>query len=63
MYLSMSTLYSIIDIILSRQFKKLLKIQNVIILISLTTAIALLCIRLTIEIVEAEPYGWGKASM
>ena len=62
MYLSMSTLYSVINIILSRQFKKLLKIQNAIILISLT-AMALLWIGLTIETVEAKSYEWGKATI
>ena len=61
MYLSMSTLYSVIYIILSRQFKKLLKIQTII-LISLT-AMALLWIGLTIETVEAESYEWGKATI
>jgi Matrixin len=61
MYLSMSTLYSVIYIILSRQFKKLLKIQTII-LISLK-AMALLWIGLTIETVEAESYEWGKATI
>jgi predicted Zn-dependent protease len=61
MYLSMSTLYSVIDIILCRQFEKLLKIQTII-LISLT-AMALLRIGLIIETVEAEPYEWGKATI
>ena len=57
----MSTLYSVIDIILSKQFKKLQKIQTII-LISLIV-MALLWIGLTIEIVEAEPYEWGKATI
>lgn len=61
MYLSMSTLYLVIDIILGRQFKKLLKIQTIT-LISLK-AMALLWIGLTFETVQAEPYEWGKATI
>ena len=57
----MSILYSVIDIILSIQFKKLLKIQTIILIF--LTAIVSLLIELTIEKVEAGSYEWGKATI